>query len=198
MDGFKLGVGQAAPDQKRNLCSVGVQESFELPQHVDDFMGRRWIEGGIAQGAAPPADPVLRSAELARKLFTTPHALHQLGMNFAQQPQREWQLGQPLQPMVHGPNAVDDFFHVFGRLVSQCTGFKGQHVFKRALRAFDLGGKNGFVAHIHDHKKSGLGSIDANASGRPMLRSASDSRVCSSPLYTRSGSGGRGAGMKAF
>ena len=48
-------------------------------------------------------------------------------------------LVQTLEAVVHGADIVDNLFHVFGGIVVRRVGLEGQHVFQRALRAFNLG-----------------------------------------------------------
>jgi hypothetical protein len=64
--------------------------------------------------------------------------VHQLAVNFAHQSQAQGQLIQATQPVVHGANVVDDLFHVFRSVIAGALRLEGQHVFQRALRAFDL------------------------------------------------------------
>jgi hypothetical protein len=139
VDGFKLGMGQAAANQQRHGGFAFVQEFFERAQGVHQLV-RRWrYERRVGQCAACRANPVLGGAEFARWFFPAPHVLHQLAVNFAHQSQAQGQLTQATQPVVHGTNVVDDLFHVFRSVIAGALRLEGQHVFQRALRAFYLG-----------------------------------------------------------
>ena len=91
-------------------------------------------------------------------------------------------------PSVHGAHVVEDFFHVLRRVVGGGSGLECQHVFKRALRAFDLRRQHGFVPHIHGDEQVGVGQLSAMASSRARSQSALESQVCSSPSKTIGGS----------
>ena len=139
-----------------------MQELFQTIKRIHQLVRRRGHEAGGGQGAAGAADPVLRAAEFAGGFLPAANlaatAVHQFGVDFANQAQTQGEvLGQAPQAVVHGAHVVEDFFHILRRVVGGGSGLECQHVFKRALRAFDLRRQHGFVPHIHGDEQVGVG-----------------------------------------
>jgi len=59
--------------------------------------------------------------------------------------------------VVHGPDVIDDFGNVGGRIRIVQPRFCCQEVLQGALRAFDLARKHGFFPDIHEHEKVRIG-----------------------------------------
>lgn len=84
-------------------------------------------------------------------------------MDFADQPHRDGQLGQPCQAVVHGPHVVGHFIHVLGRVGIEQLRFGGQQVLQRGLGALDLAGEHGLLAHVHEDEQIGVGQREHRA-----------------------------------
>jgi hypothetical protein len=65
-------------------------------------------------------------------------ATQQLLVDFANEANRERQLLEALQAMVHGAHVVRDLIDVAGCVWRNRVGFCRQEILKRALRPFDL------------------------------------------------------------
>lgn len=83
-------------------------------------------------------DPVLGGAELTRRRIRSAHAAQQLRVQLADETQREWQGRQSLEPLVQGPDIVDDLFDVAWRIVTNGIDLERQEVVQRTLRSFSL------------------------------------------------------------
>jgi len=58
--------------------------------------------------------------------------------------------------VVHGGHIVDHLIDVFGSLGRIKLRLGGQEILQRALRAFDLAGKNGLLTNVHEDEKVGV------------------------------------------
>src|SRR5205823_13892951 len=89
-----------------------MEELLEIIERLR-HLGNRWRnECRIRETRPPGADPVLTLAKFAWRFSVTPHALHQLGMNLADQAKRQRQLGEALDSIVQCPNVIHDFCSV--------------------------------------------------------------------------------------
>ncbi len=77
-------------------------------------------------------------------------------MHLPYQPQAKWEIFEPREPIVHGANVVDDLLDVLGDRVFLRVHLKGKDIFQSALRALNLGTKNGLVADVHGHEQVGI------------------------------------------
>ena len=156
MDRPELGMGQADPDQMREAV-VAMEKDLQVAQRARHLLEGRRNEGRAARRGAGRADPVLRPAQLARLRTAAAHALHQPLVHFADQAHGRRQAGQPFEPVVHRRHVVDDFPRVADAARRRKARLGGEHVAERALRALDLAGEHGLLAHVHEHEEVGLG-----------------------------------------
>src|SRR5262245_31107908 len=104
MNGFKLDVRKGGLDEERSLDSLVMEKLFQCTHAVQHVVRWRRHEYGITRASA--ADPILRAAEFARPLFAAPPFGEEDAVNFLKQPERHWQLTQPLQTVIHSGNIV--------------------------------------------------------------------------------------------
>jgi hypothetical protein len=92
----------------------GASHYLKIAQGVGDVVRRRRDDSGFGQSAAACADPVLAVAQFSRREMRAADTVEELLMNFADQAHRDRQVGEPLEPVVHCPDVVDDLAHVTG------------------------------------------------------------------------------------
>ena len=112
------------------------------------FVGGRRNEVCVRKRAPRRADPVLRTPELAGRSLSPSNALKESCMHLPYQPQAKWEIFEPREPIVHGANVVDDLLDVLGDRVFLRVHLKGKDIFQSALRALNLGTKNGLVEDV--------------------------------------------------
>jgi hypothetical protein len=78
-------------------------------------------------------------------------------MNFTDKPNGNWQFRQPLQTIIHRAHIVQHFAYIAGPVGVMYGGLRFQQIVERRLRSFDLAGKNGFLADIHENEHVGVG-----------------------------------------
>jgi hypothetical protein len=145
---LELGVRQRSMDQYR-ACGILMEESLEIVQRLAHRGDRRRHIGGLGQRYVSGSDPVLRGAELTRLLLRAATAGEQHAMDLPDQPQRERQLRQALQSVVHRPHIVDDVLHVTRQAASLWTDLECEDILQRALCSLDLGTEHRLTPDIH-------------------------------------------------
>ena len=78
-------------------------------------------------------------------------------MDLADEPKRERQAIQLPKPMVQRRDVVEDLVGVVGPRGVEEASLHLEHVAERCLGAFDLGGEDGLLAHVHEHEEFGVG-----------------------------------------
>ena len=100
---------------------------------------RRRHEGGIANVRnAGGGNEVLVAPKLAGQPVRSTHALEELGMDLADQTQRERKLREPLESVVHRRDVVHDLVDVPRDLRDARLELDREQIVEGALRAFDL------------------------------------------------------------
>ena len=162
VDGFELGVRVGAVDEGGEIAG-GVEEFFQIAEGLSHFVDGWRDVGGILEGAASGADPVLGAAEFSGVSLAAACAGHELGVDFTDEAEgeREGAAADLGKAVGHGLDIVDDFFDVFGRVL--LAGFVVDNVFEGALGALDLGREDGLVTDIHRDEEIGAGKDRADA-----------------------------------
>ena len=173
---LELRMGQPDPDERGEIV-VAVEKGLQIAQRTRHLLERRRHEDRVARRAAGRADPVLRPAQFARRRTAAAHARQQPLMHLTDQANGQRQVRQPFEPVIHGRHIVDHFTRVPGAAGRQKTRLGGEHVMERALRALDLAGEHGLLAHVHEREKARFGQgVDGavqpaqGAVGRRQLR----------------------------
>jgi hypothetical protein len=78
-------------------------------------------------------------------------------VDFSNQTQAQRELSDPLQPVVHGVDVVDDLLHVLGEFLPGSVNLELKYVVQGALRSFDLRTQDGLVPDVHRHEEVGVG-----------------------------------------
>lgn len=139
MDGLELDVSQADAHQRGQLIAA-MNPFLQRRQCIGQSIRGRRHEAGVAGSAA--ADPVLAATNFAGLFLTAASALHQSLVGLAEQSGRQRKSlgpGEFLASVGQGVDVVADYTHIVGAL-GLLSGFKGEHVLERRLRALDLGG----------------------------------------------------------
>ena len=148
MDGLELRVHQADLHQQREII-LCIEERLERTHRRDDLGGRRRDERRLRQRATRGPNPVLAPPQFARCQVRPANAAEQLGVDFTNQANRQRQLLEPAQPVVHGPNVVDDLRDVRRGAVAEHSRLDGQQVLEGALRSLNLAREHGLLADVH-------------------------------------------------
>lgn len=145
---------------ERWIRCVGVDVVLKIVErgsHVIDI----WRNvARIFEAAAGGADPVLTAAKFAGIFFFAAHALHEHGVGFTQQAVAERELLHTLKGKLCRTHIIDDFASVE---IGGGIKLRIKDILQRALRAFNLRGKQRFLAHIHGDEKIGAGNEQREA-----------------------------------
>ena len=77
-------------------------------------------------------------------------------MDFFDQANGDGKLVQASQSVVHRGDVIHHFIHVLRGFGREDMRLGGEEVLQGALRAFDLAGKDGLLAHIHEDEEVGM------------------------------------------
>jgi hypothetical protein len=124
-----------------------VNETFEVGQQLRHLLGRRRDEYGVAGPAA--ADPVLRTTQFAWLLAGAACAMEQYLVGVTNQACAQGQtvdIAQIVADHAKCTHEIRDFFDIVA-IVQLNARFLVEQVGQARLRAFDLGGQQGFFAH---------------------------------------------------
>src|SRR5262249_46853900 len=111
VNGLELRVRKADLDQQWQI-TLRVGKCLEIGERLrDDIRGGR-NEGGFVQSATARADPVLSAAQLTGRQSRAADAVEKLLVDFPDQADRHWQLGESRQAVVHGGDVVDHLVHI--------------------------------------------------------------------------------------
>ena len=108
-----------------------------MPRQSHQAVGRSRHEGRVGERAARWADPVLAAPELAWRGSVAAHATHQLLVQLTHQAQRERQGTQSLDAVFERDDVVADLAQIGGAALDRRSGFGGEQLAERGLRAFD-------------------------------------------------------------
>jgi hypothetical protein len=155
MDRLELGVGKSAMNERRELLFL-MKKSLEVIECLVHF-GNRWRhERGATNGDVSRADPILRRAKVSRRFLCATDAPKQFGVDFPNQAEREWERGQPVEPIVHGADVVDDFANIVRQVTEIRVELEGENILERALRSFNLRAIDCLPANIHRNEEVGV------------------------------------------
>ena len=111
MDRLKLDMSQARADERRQRRILAVEKALQRIEAFVQAVRRRRHEQSVA--GPRPADPILRAAELARLLRSTPPRFEQDGVHLADQPERQGEaLPQAGNTMFNRRDVIRDLGHV--------------------------------------------------------------------------------------
>ena len=147
MDRLELNVDEPSLDEVRHLRPVLVHEGFERSENRVELRHGRRDEERVARTAT--SNPILRTPELAWVLGAAATAAKKPSVHLPDEPQRERQLVEPLQPEHHRIDVVGDLANVVDRLAGLRVGFEAEQVGERGLGAFDLRGEHRLLADVH-------------------------------------------------
>ena len=149
VDRLELRVRQTGVDERRERLLV--EKPLEVVQRHLHLRDRRRDESGLVQGRVLGPDPVLRAAELAREAVGATGPRKQLTMDLGDQAERERQVAQSSEPVVHRVDVPDDFLNVLGQASPRGRRLQlgGEEVLERALGPLDLRAEDGFAPDVH-------------------------------------------------
>jgi hypothetical protein len=84
----------------------------------------------------------------------------ELSVNLSDQPERERQVAQPIQAVVHGLDVADDLVDVLGQAAPSRTRLQldREEILESALSSLNLGAEDGFAADVHVDEEVRVGN----------------------------------------
>jgi hypothetical protein len=111
MDRLELRMCKSGVDERWQAAVS--QEGFEVPEDFEERVRGRGDVERVVERAALRTDPVLGVPKLAGLAILTANPRHERGVDLLDEAQRQWQVVQAPQALVHRADVVDDLLYVF-------------------------------------------------------------------------------------